>query len=88
MSVSRTKNLTKTFNDGGFIPYVDSGDDSVAIKSRNLSIEEGEIFGFLCPTGGEKSPTINILFDYVWSTEGQAEISDIDAPKRPAEVET
>ena len=43
-----------------------------AVDSLDLTIQEGEIFGFLGPNGAGKSTTINILLDLVKPTTGSA----------------
>ncbi len=48
--------------------------DILAVDTLNLSIEEGEIFGFLGPNGAGKSTTINILLGFVAPTSGRATV--------------
>ena len=54
-------------------------DEVVAVRDLNLTVEEGEIFGFLGPNGCGKSTTINMLLDYVRPTEGTATVLGRDA---------
>ena len=54
-------------------------DEVVAVRDLNLTVEEGEIFGFLGPNGCGKSTTINVLLDYVRPTEGTATVLGRDA---------
>jgi ABC-2 type transport system ATP-binding protein len=74
MPAIRTKRLTKEF-----------GDDVVAVDNLDLTIENGEIFGFLGPNGAGKSTTINLLLDFIRPTEGSAQVFGMDAQ---AEAET
>ncbi|PSQ93860.1 MAG: ABC transporter ATP-binding protein, partial [Bacteroidetes bacterium QH_2_63_10] len=53
--------------------------DVVALDDVNLTVEEGEIFGFLGPNGAGKSTTIDILLDFVRPTEGRARVLGVDA---------
>ena len=53
------KNVRKDFN------------KSVALKNLNLNIKEGEIFGFLGPSGAGKTTTIKILTSQLIPTSGQ-----------------
>ena len=48
--------------------------DVTALKEVDLTVEEGEVFGFLGPNGAGKSTTINILLDFVRPTEGSATV--------------
>jgi len=49
-------------------------DDVVALDGVDLTVEEGEVFGFLGPNGAGKSTTINILLDFVRPTNGSATV--------------
>ncbi|WP_254765836.1 ABC transporter ATP-binding protein [Salinilacihabitans rarus] len=53
--------------------------DVVAVDGLDLTVEEGEIFGFLGPNGAGKSTTIDILLDFVRPTEGTATVLGHDA---------
>jgi ABC-2 type transport system ATP-binding protein len=50
-----------------------------ALDGVDLTVEEGEIFGFLGPNGAGKSTTIDILLDFVRPTSGTARVFDMDA---------
>jgi len=67
MAAIQTAGLTKRFG------------DVVAVRDLDLTVEEGEIFGFLGPNGCGKSTTINMLLDYVRPTEGTATVLGRDA---------
>jgi len=53
--------------------------DVRALRGVDLSVEEGEIFGFLGPNGAGKSTTIDILLDFVRPTAGSATVLGMDA---------
>lgn len=63
-----THGLTKRF-----------GADVLAVDDVDLTVEEGEIFGFLGPNGAGKSTTIDMLLDYVRPTAGTATVLGLDA---------
>ncbi|WP_436929373.1 ABC transporter ATP-binding protein [Halosimplex halobium] len=71
----QTNGLTKTF-----------GEDVVAVDSLDLTIEEGEIFGFLGPNGAGKSTTINMLLDFIRPTAGSAQVFGMDAQHECAAI--
>jgi len=68
MTAIETNGLTKRF-----------GEDVLAVDDLDLTIEEGEIFGFLGPNGAGKSTTINMLLDFIRPTEGSATVLGHDA---------
>ncbi|WP_436926057.1 ATP-binding cassette domain-containing protein [Halosimplex amylolyticum] len=53
--------------------------DVLAVDDLDLTVEEGEIFGFLGPNGAGKSTTIDILLDFVRPTAGSATVLGLDA---------
>src|SRR6056297_447790 len=53
--------------------------DVVALDGVDLTVEEGEVFGFLGPNGAGKSTTINILLDIVRPSAGSARVIGYDA---------
>jgi len=60
-------NLSKTFR-GKKRCVVD------ALRSLNLTIQQGEVFGFLGPNGAGKSTTIKILMGLIHATSGSASL--------------
>ena len=62
----RTNNLTKRFG------------SLTAVDGLDLTIEEGEIFGFLGPNGAGKSTTVNLLLDFIRPSDGSAEVLGYD----------
>jgi len=53
--------------------------DVVALRDIDLTIEEGQIFGFLGPNGAGKSTTINVLLDFIRPTSGSMTVLGHDA---------
>lgn len=53
--------------------------DVTAVRDLDLTVAEGEVFGFLGPNGAGKSTTINILLDFVRPTSGTVEVLGHDA---------
>jgi ABC-2 type transport system ATP-binding protein len=60
--------------------------DKVAVDHIDLSVAEGEFFGFLGPNGAGKSTTINMLVGLLRPTEGQALIQGIDIWGQPLQA--
>lgn len=65
-TVIETHNLSKTYRTG-------SG-HKLALDALNLSVMQGEIFGYLGPNGAGKSTTIRILMDLIRPSGGHATI--------------
>lgn len=66
MYAVETKGLTKYYG------------KSRGIIDVNLSIHEGEIFGFIGPNGAGKSTTIRILLNLLYAQSGTGRIFDLD----------
>ena len=49
-----------------------------ALSNLNLSVGEGEIFGFLGPNGAGKTTALRILVDYIRSSSGTCKIFGMD----------
>jgi ABC-2 type transport system ATP-binding protein len=60
MTIIETRDLTKRYG------------EARGIQNVNLSVKEGEIFGFLGPNGAGKTTTIRLLLDLINPTSGQA----------------
>lgn len=71
MSAIRTSDLTKRYG------------SVTAVDSLDMTVEDGELFGFLGPNGAGKTTTIDILLDYTHPTSGETEVLG-----RPSEDET
>ncbi|AEH35920.1 ABC transporter ATP-binding protein [Halopiger xanaduensis] len=53
--------------------------DLTAVDGLDLTVREGEVFGFLGPNGAGKSTTINMLLDFTRPTAGSATVLGYDA---------
>jgi len=52
--------------------------DVTAVSGLDLTVEEGEVYGFLGPNGAGKSTTINTLLDFIRPTSGEARVFGLD----------
>ena len=68
-SVIETSGLTKTY-----------GKDR-GIKNVDLTVNEGEVFGFLGPNGAGKTTTVRTLLGFMKPTDGKAEVLGMDIEK-------
>lgn len=59
-----------------------------ALVDLNVSIEQGEIFGYIGPNGAGKTTTIRILTGLLKPTRGRATIKDIDVTRNPARIKS
>ena len=66
MEAIKTENLTKYYG------------KSRGVLELNLSVEQGEVFGFIGPNGAGKSTTIRTLLGLVSPTKGSAQIFGMD----------
>jgi ABC-2 type transport system ATP-binding protein len=73
-AVIDTKKLTKYYGKSRGIIDVD------------LSVEEGEIFGFIGPNGAGKSTTIRTLLSLIYKTSGEAKIFGLDSEAHKVEI--
>jgi ABC-2 type transport system ATP-binding protein len=74
--ILRTQGLTKTFEVGFRRRRVR------AVDALTLSVEEGEIFGFVGPNGAGKTTTIKMLMGLIFPTSGEAFIFDAPIPSK------
>jgi len=72
--IVETKNLTKTYN--GF----------TAVDRLNLTIREGEIFGFLGPNGAGKTTTILMLLGLTEPSSGTVQVCGYNPTREPLKV--
>jgi len=70
----RTSGLTKMYGPNRGIVELD------------LSVDEGEIFGFLGPNGAGKTTTMRILLDLIRPTSGHAEVFGLDTTREAAAI--
>jgi ABC-2 type transport system ATP-binding protein len=77
-----TKGLTKSFRSraGRAAKVVE------AVRGVDLSVAEGEIFGFLGPNGAGKTTTLRMLATLITPDGGQATIAGADLRTQPGEV--
>jgi len=73
-SMIQTENLTKIYN------------GNAAVDGLNLTVGEGEIFGFLGPNGAGKSTTILMLTGMIEPTAGRCLVDGIEVAKDPLAV--
>ena len=64
--IIQTEKLTKSYG------------QSRGIIDLNLTVEQGEVFGFLGPNGAGKSTTIHVLLDLIRPTSGRAHLFGLD----------
>src|SRR3954452_6141224 len=57
-----------------------------ALRPLNLSVEEGEIFGFLGPNGAGKTTTVRMLTTLLLPTGGRATVAGHDVVKEARAV--
>jgi ABC-2 type transport system ATP-binding protein len=74
MTVIETQRLTKSYGSHRGIVDVD------------LTVEEGEIFGFLGPNGAGKTTTIRLLLDLIRPTSGVARVFGIESSADPGAI--
>ncbi|MGB5106097.1 MAG: ABC transporter ATP-binding protein [Candidatus Zixiibacteriota bacterium] len=67
----RFDNLKKT--------YRERGNGKEALKGISFEVPQGEIFGFLGPNGAGKTTAMHILLDFIFASDGRAEILGIDS---------
>ncbi|GAB4520045.1 MAG: ABC transporter ATP-binding protein [Anaerolineae bacterium] len=78
MNVIETNNLTKAYStpQGAF----------TALHNLDLTVHQGEIFGYLGPNGAGKTTTIRMLLDFIRPTSGRARVLGLDAQKDSVEI--
>ena len=70
----RTVNLTKKYG------------DMFAIKNINLSLEQGDVFGFIGPNGAGKTTTMRILSTLLEPSHGEAYVCGHSIYDQPREI--
>ncbi len=70
----RTEQLTKRYG------------DTLALDGLDLTVAEGEVYGYLGPNGAGKTTTIRLLLGLHRPTSGRAELFGIDAWRDPVEA--
>lgn len=74
MNVIETKALTKYYG------------KARGISDVNLSVREGEIFGFIGPNGAGKSTTIRTILNFLFPTSGSATVFGLDIVRDTAKI--
>ncbi|SEW24108.1 ABC transporter ATP-binding protein [Natrinema salifodinae] len=74
MSAIETSGLTKEYG------------NLTAVDDLDLTVDDGEVFGFLGPNGAGKSTTINMLLDFARPTAGSATVLGYDAQAAADEI--
>lgn len=54
---------------------------TTAVNNISFSIKEGEIIGFLGPNGAGKTTTMRLLLGYLFPTEGEIKVDNLDPQK-------
>lgn len=73
-TIIKTKNLTKKYG------------DKAALDGLDLTVNEGEVFGYLGPNGSGKTTTIRLILGLIKPTNGSVSVFEKDATKLPAEI--
>jgi ABC-2 type transport system ATP-binding protein len=90
--VIETRHLTKLYpaSRGSLRDIVmrrkNNGGSKVALDNLNLTVQEGEIFGYLGPNGAGKTTTIRLLLDLIRPTRGNARLFGQDARAQSIEI--
>lgn len=74
MAVIETRNLTKSYG------------KARGIIDLNLTVNEGEFFGFIGPNGAGKSTTIRTLLGLIYPTAGESSIFGKDIVRQKTEI--
>ncbi len=56
------------------------------VCNLNIRIQEGEIYGFIGPNGAGKSTTIRLLLNFLFPTEGEGNIFNLDIVTESAKI--
>lgn len=73
-------------------PIIETSDLSVyygqnrGIHRLNMTVEQGEVYGFLGPNGAGKTTTLRVLLDILRPTAGRATIFGLDCQKDGVEI--
>lgn len=74
MEVISSKGLTKRYK------------NVMALSDVNITVKEGDIYGFLGPNGAGKTTTIRLVLDLISPTEGRVEVFGVDVSTGISEV--
>jgi ABC-2 type transport system ATP-binding protein len=70
-----TRNLTKIYNTG-----------NIGVKSLNLLVKPGEIYGLIGPNGSGKTTTLRVIATLLKPTTGEVHVFGIDVVRNPLEA--
>lgn len=74
MNIIEMKKLTKNYG------------KNRGVKDLDISVKEGEIYGFIGPNGAGKSTTIKTLLNFIYPTSGYGKISGMDIVKESDKI--
>ena len=77
-TVIETRELSKAYGSGST--------QTMALQNLNLSVHQGEIFGYLGPNGAGKTTTIRMLLDLIRPSKGSAAIFGMDTREQSVEI--
>ncbi len=77
-TVIEISSLSKTYGSGS--------QQTAALRNLNLSVNQGEIFGYLGPNGAGKTTTIRMLLDLIRPSSGSASIFGMDVRDHSVEI--
>lgn len=77
-AVIETRGLSKAYGSGS--------QQTAALRKLNLSVHQGEIFGYLGPNGAGKTTTIRMLLDLIRPSGGSASIFGMDVREQSVEI--
>ena len=77
-TVIEISGLSKTYGSGS--------QQTAALRNLNLSVQQGEIFGYLGPNGAGKTTTIRMLLDLIRPSSGSASIFGMDVRDHSVEI--
>src|SRR4051812_24704549 len=69
----RTEGVTKLFGE--------AGREVRAVDELDLTVREGEVFGFLGPNGAGKTTTVRLLTTLIAATSGRAWVNGVEVGK-------
>jgi ABC-2 type transport system ATP-binding protein len=74
MEIVKAEHLTKVY------------DGVKAVDSIDITLEQGDVFGFIGPNGAGKTTTIGMMVGLIEPTEGKCLVSGVDVTRNPAEA--